>query len=1014
MKQLLTCLAYVYALVLVPNSVAAQTTWDYYYIGEANNWNDSSAAEDSKYHFGQTSNTTDVIPWTLILSGSQLDRVIDGNDGNAYFAVHVKTNATGPGNTFRMGPAYNDYDITTLGSGSVDISENNNSFLLRNVDQNALYKLTFVSNADRKSGSLSVEKITMSADNITIKAAWNNNWETAIPYSSKSDSGIYLWNVTRAQIKGAISNISNGARVEFKLFLNDTPQWWFGNGEQEVTDSWLTLYNKKADGSNAANCYIEYDEDITSYTIQAKYQDGVWKVRVVENVDNHDYYWVSPQVTGGKKLPAFKLIASRNRNRDSEEKVGDGQISNRYYTFTIKDDDLKDYIGGAAISASTQVDWKIVRDDDQVWYCHTTANNVGENNNYGDHDAYISYMNFNNRKVTDSSAEGQGLFYFVKGFAKSYTFVLNSIKGNISFNYAKCGIYDTDSGTSKPDSYKLIGNFTSARGNVDIDIKSGREMTKLWYKDGVEYTTERWYQEYTTEQASPDSIVFTASVQKPAEGWGELYLLVNPEGNQAYSNYATAGAILRPIVSIGNNLDGRALYGGLMSVNYNQSINPEPKDSYSGYTFRFNATTMTYMLQFHTSISIVGPAASGTENSPGSWDLSKIPAVDPRIGLSLAAPNDANHYRARVYMRQGEKFRFLKCEVENTAPTYVNSWKENDHAPKWVGASVDGDYYPNNETQYKNYLSWDSSTGNEVPSDNENSILFDLPEGWYYVNFYDEESPYYTIEREVELRDFKNVTYNNTTRTIEGRGDYNFFRVWSDHIAWKKPENIDVFVLSSFVPVSENSPAQVTLTKLDAGYIPARTGVILASKNTKDNLPNGQVYKQAVSTTEYNTMWMDMEPYIAQGPDYDDESLLTPLYESRNLQYAENGNYNYLFGFYRKSKFDKTAEPEHFSLGFWMTTGVGNTYANSAYLSLTAEQIAKLGSGVSYNIPEPTAAPCLMLSFMGNDSETTGMESVTPVIGQEEDAWYTLSGLRIDQPTQKGIYIHNGKKIAIK
>ena len=38
MKQLLTCLAYVYALVLVPNSVAAQTIWKYYYFGEANNW----------------------------------------------------------------------------------------------------------------------------------------------------------------------------------------------------------------------------------------------------------------------------------------------------------------------------------------------------------------------------------------------------------------------------------------------------------------------------------------------------------------------------------------------------------------------------------------------------------------------------------------------------------------------------------------------------------------------------------------------------------------------------------------------------------------------------------------------------------------------------------------------------------------------------------------------------------------------------------------------------------------
>ena len=120
MKQLLTCLVYVYALVLVPNSVAAQTIWKYYYLGEANNWT-ASAAEDSKYHFGQASNTTDVITWTLTLSGSQLD--YHDNDGNAYFAVHVKTDAPGEGNTFRMGPANKDYDITTLGSESVAISK---------------------------------------------------------------------------------------------------------------------------------------------------------------------------------------------------------------------------------------------------------------------------------------------------------------------------------------------------------------------------------------------------------------------------------------------------------------------------------------------------------------------------------------------------------------------------------------------------------------------------------------------------------------------------------------------------------------------------------------------------------------------------------------------------------------------------------------------------------------------------------------------------------------------------
>ncbi len=31
------------------------------------------------------------------------------------------------------------------------------------------------------------------------------------------------------------------------------------------------------------------------------------------------------------------------------------------------------------------------------------------------------------------------------------------------------------------------------------------------------------------------------------------------------------------------------------------------------------------------------------------------------------------------------------------------------------------------------------------------------------------------------------------------------------------------------------------------------------------------------------------------------------------------------------------------------------------------------------------------------------------------DAWYTLDGRRLDgKPTQRGIYINNGKKVAIK
>lgn len=54
----------------------------------------------------------------------------------------------------------------------------------------------------------------------------------------------------------------------------------------------------------------------------------------------HDYYWVSPQITNGEMWPAFKMVASRNRFWSGNQVIGDGLISTKYYTFTIKDDDL--------------------------------------------------------------------------------------------------------------------------------------------------------------------------------------------------------------------------------------------------------------------------------------------------------------------------------------------------------------------------------------------------------------------------------------------------------------------------------------------------------------------------------------------------------------------------------------------------------------------------------------------------------------------------------------------------
>ncbi len=47
---------------------------------------------------------------------------------------------------------------------------------------------------------------------------------------------------------------------------------------------------------------------------------------------------------------------------------------------------------------------------------------------------------------------------------------------------------------------------------------------------------------------------------------------------------------------------------------------------------------------------------------------------------------------------------------------------------------------------------------------------------------------------------------------------------------------------------------------------------------------------------------------------------------------------------------------------------------------------------------------------------TSAIENVTmeETKSNAEDAWYTITGIRINKPTQAGLYIHNGKKVIIR
>lgn len=726
----------------------------------------------------------------------------------------------------------------------------------------------------------------------------------------------------------------------------------------------------------------------------------------------HDYYWVSPQVTNNQKLPYFKLVPSRNRWRNG----GDGKISSKYYTFTIQDEFIKQF-NGSDMSDNTQIQWYIVRDDGKVFYRPESELPVDYTpNSHGTLDSHVSYKNYwGSEGYMTTDADRSGSFSFSKGSAKAYTFILNAENGNVFFNYT------TASGDTDKD-YYLIGNFTSAKGDVDIPITDTSHPMTKWYYRGNEVSQ--------SPLANADSIVYKVNVEKPTQGWGDLYIDINPSGNTDWNQ------VIRPLISLGNNLDGRALHGGLVVYNSNQSLNPETSDDYTSYTFSFNATTFTYRLEFHTSLYLVGPGVSATEG-PGSWDLSNVTSSDPRIRLT--ATQEKDHYRNRVYFTNGGQFRFIKNTDEIATPNYKYTWYENDNKPKWESAASDADYYSGSETQFRNYMQYESdgSESSTEPKDaTTNSMTFDLPTGWYYVNFYpNAATPYYTIEHSMELRDFNDVYYGTKetgeVRNVQGRNDYNFLRVWSDHIAWNKPDNIDVFVVSEFGHDASSHTTTAKLTKLEVNYIPANTGVILGCKLSKDNLTSGLVYDNAATlawdngeyVNYYNTLTAELTPYSAPSTTYSEESKLIPLYEATNLQrFINEGGTdyaNYLFGFYRCKKYQKnyTGNDNDFQMGFWLTTGIGTTYANSAFLHLTKAQAEDLGVGTAYDTSASAAsAPAFMLLFdESDDNVITGISDITTAKGNSvaSQGWYTLQGVRTAKPTQRGIYIYNGKKVIV-
>ncbi len=571
--------------------------------------------------------------------------------------------------------------------------------------------------------------------------------------------------------------------------------------------------------------------------------------------------------------------------------------------------------------------------------------------------------------------------------------------------------------------------LNSVRNDVNGDFNAGKYQGTLYAQEGSEFyaisnamrqieNEDYIFAEYRGQVVNTENILST---------YPKLFLWGNggkPLGDTGNFIAATNGTF-----KLSNDVVGISSW----EFNSNNGNNDDnSKYGNTGGQVMQKSTNKTI-----TSLSMVGPAIPGTTTGK-EWNWASTVA-DMDYDVS------ENCYKLTVATTEENKnqvFRFVGNHTQEI------NWFENgteavDKAASYPYGDVPVGHKaslsdPNEVSYTQNGLSVEDKS-----NDVNLNILWNRPAGTWTVRFYiytysqNGNDPsfryFYTISenRDLELRDFKDVVYESETnvRQILNRGDYQYFRTWSDNKAWKRPKNVDVFVVSKVTPADETHNVGFELKNINnfdtsEDVIPAKTGVILALREGAE-VP-GAVFHKRKSFITYNTLVIPLEEATHKDLSYDGEgktNLLKAMVEADVVPTynTEKKEYNYLFGFFRANKgLGVTSyEDNQFLLGFWLSKGSGLFYSNSAYLPVSEATAAKMNLGVSYDdFDHPTGvkkAPALLFDFANVGSGTTGINEVVNQSTKLNDGkYYTLSGQQVEKPTAGGIYIHNGRKFVVK
>ena len=429
-----------------------------------------------------------------------------------------------------------------------------------------------------------------------------------------------------------------------------------------------------------------------------------------------------------------------------------------------------------------------------------------------------------------------------------------------------------------------------------------------------------------------------------------------------------------------------------------------------------------------TSIQIVG------DGVVDSWDLGKA--------MEMTYNKTLDCWECTITTTKSEsadnKFRFIANK------SWKYNWGEESTKPEDQARTphdlVDDEHLgheasitdPNNLS-----LTTDGSEGSEANRNGTGTfgdIIFNRPAGKWTIRFY---------SRAVSNGNDYIKAYGYTITGREHTGiplTYRagkFIRTYSNNVAMDIIDpNVKVYEAYKYTMPDQvdNIYSQGSLELRQLKYIPANMGVVLIGTvpDTEGKYKDGdklnfsiskRTEKSAEKDEEYVDVWTKAADYKEKDEKWN--NFLVPTVEANNnlgnADVDDKGIAHRYFGLgnYHRTKYYKETQTGDDYIGFFRFVENGVSGANKAYLSLPAREDVKgadfgcityngqlIGTGY-------TALAKMMLVFDDETSGVTEIKNVEVNKQNNDNAYYTLQGIKVLKPT-KGIFIHNGKKIVIK